>query len=103
MFWVIRWTDKQHGHMTIVVEAGSRAEAEYMGLRRGIPIGYLGMASRADVAKAERAGLLWRYTRTSRYTCFGRPVTRRHIAALIIAGVATAMLHLGPIVAPMLY
>jgi hypothetical protein len=97
MFWVIRWTDAQTEiDKAIVVEARSRAEAEYMGLKRGIPIAFLGEASRADVKDARTARLLWKYTPDAPYTCFGRAIDRTHVAALLLAGVATVALHIAP-------
>ena len=95
MFWVIRWTDRQTNEdKAIVVEAESQAEAEYMGLKRGIPIVFLGEASDYDVSLAKRQKLLWKYSRVSPYSCFGRTVSKREIAFLIFAGLATAFLHL---------
>jgi hypothetical protein len=97
MFWVIRWTDAHTDQdKSIVVEARSRAEAEYMGLKRGIPIAFLGEATRADVGDARAAKLLWKYTPDAPYTCFGRPVNRGQLAALLLAGLTTVALHLGP-------
>ena len=98
MFWVIRWTDVYtDADKAIVVEARSRAEAEYMGLKRGIPIVFLGHATRTDMVEARRAGLLWRYTTLAPFTCLGRPLNYRQVAALMLAGLATASLHLGPV------
>ena len=95
MFWVIRWTDRQTNEdKAIVVEAASQAEAEYMGLKRGIPIVFLGEASDYDVQLAKRQKLLWKYSRVSPYSCFGRTVSKREIAFLMFAGLATAFLHL---------
>ena len=101
MFWVIRWTDKHTNEdKAIVVEAESQAEAEYMGLKRGIPIVFLGEASDYDVAAARKAKLLWKYTRVSPYSCFGRTVSKREIVFLMIAGLATAFLNLKPVILP---
>ena len=101
MFWVIRWTDRHTNEdKAIVVEAESQAEAEYMGLKRGIPIVFLGEASDWDVAAARKAKLLWKYTRVSPYSCFGRQVTKREIVFLMIAGLATAFLNLKPVILP---
>ena len=97
MFWVIRWTDSHTDlDKSIVVEARSRAEAEYMGLKRGIPIAFLGEANRADIRDARAAKLLWKYTPDAPHTCFGRPISRGHLAALLLAGVAIVALHLAP-------
>ena len=99
MFWVIRWTDVySDADKAIVVEARSRAEAEYMGLKRGIPIVFLGEASNADIADAKKAKLLWKYSRVSPYSCFGRAVTTREVVFLMSAGIATAVLNLRPII-----
>ena len=95
MFWVIRWTDVHSGEdKSIVVEAESQAEAEYMGLKRGIPIVFLGEASSSDVAAAHRAKLLWKYSRVSPYSCFGHPIKTRELVFLMLCGLATAALHL---------
>jgi hypothetical protein len=101
MFWVIRWTDKHTSEdKAIVVEAESQAEAEYMGLKRGIPIVFLGEASDRDVAWAKKAKLLWKYSRVSPYTCMGRPVSKREIVFLMAAGIATAFFHLRTVILP---
>jgi hypothetical protein len=102
VFWVIRWTDKHTNEdKAIVVEAESQAEAEYMGLKRGIPIVFLGEASDYDVAAAKKAKLLWKYTRVSPYSCFGRQVSMREIVFLMLAGLATLFLHLKTVILPM--
>ena len=99
MYWVIRWTDQASGEdKSIVVEAESQAEAEYMGLKRGIPIVFLGEASRADVADAKRAKLLWKYSRVSPYSCFGRSLTTREVVFVMGAGLGTVLLNLRPII-----
>ena len=99
MYWVIRWTDQQTGaDKSIVVEAESQAEAEYMGLKRGIPIVFLGEASSADVADASKAKLLWKYSRVSPYSCFGRTLSTREVVLVMCAGLVTALLHLRPVI-----
>jgi hypothetical protein len=104
MFWVIRWTDKHTNEdKAIVVEAESQAEAEYMGLKRGIPIVFLGEASDWDVAAAKRAKLLWKYTRVSPYSCFGQQVSKRELVFLMACGLATAFLHLKTVILPMTF
>ena len=99
MFWVIRWTDQHSGQdMSIVVEAESQAEAEYMGLKRGIPIVFLGEASNADLADARKAKLLWKYSRVSPYSCFGHAMTTREVVFIMSAGIGTAVLNLRPFI-----
>lgn len=99
MFWVIRWTDQTSGDdKSIVVEAESQAEAEYMGLKRGIPIVFLGEANNADIADATKSKMLWKYTRVAPYSCFGQSVTTRQVAFFMMAGVVTAVVNLRPYV-----
>ena len=99
MFWVIRWTDQHSGEdKSIVVEAESQAEAEYMGLRRGIPIVFLGEASSDDLDDAKRAKMLWKYSRVSPYSCFGRSLSTRELVFIMGAGIATALLNLRPVI-----
>jgi hypothetical protein len=100
VFWVIRWTDSQSGEeKSIVVEAESQAEAEYVGLRRGIPVVFLGEASGTDVADAGKAKLLRKRSRVSPspYSCFGRPLSTREVMLVMLAGLGTAALHLRPV------
>ena len=104
MFWVIRWTDRHTSEdKAIVVEAESQAEAEYMGLKRGIPIVFLGEASDYDVATAKKQKLLWKYSRVSPYSCFGRTVSKREIVFLMLAGLATAFFHLRTVFLPEMF
>ena len=99
MFWVIRWTDLASGEdKSIVVEAESQAEAEYMGLKRGIPIVFLGEASRADVADAKKSKLLWKYSRVSPYSCFGHALSTREVVFVMCAGLGTVLLNLRPVI-----
>ena len=99
MFWVIRWTDVHSSQdKSIVVEAESQAEAEYMGLKRGIPIVFLGEASGSDIADAKKAKLLWKYSRVAPYSCFGHAMSTREVVFVMSAGIATAMLHLRPVI-----
>jgi hypothetical protein len=98
VFWVIRWTDQHSGEdKSIVVEAESQAEAEYMGLKRGIPIVFLGEASGDDLDDAKRNKLLWKYSRVSPYSCFGRSVTTKELVFFMSAGIFTALLNLRPV------
>jgi hypothetical protein len=99
VFWVIRWTDQHSGEdKSIVVEAESQAEAEYMGLKRGIPIVFLGEASDSDIADASRNKMLWKYSRVSPYSCFGRSLTTRQVVFFMTAGIATALVNLRPVI-----
>ena len=98
MFWVIRWTDQHSGEdKSIVVEAESQAEAEYMGLKRGIPIVFLGEASRSDLDDAKKNKMLWKYSRVSPYSCFGQSLSTTQVVFFMTAGITTALLNLRPI------
>ena len=99
MFWVIRWTDQHSGEdKSIVVEAESQAEAEYMGLKRGIPIVFLGEASNSDLDDAKKNKLLWKYSRVAPYSCFGRPLSTREVVFVMSCGIATALFNLRPVI-----
>ena len=99
MFWVIRWTDQHSGEdKSIVVEAESQAEAEYMGLKRGIPIVFLGEASDSDLDDAKKNKLLWKYTRVAPYSCYGRALSTRELVFIMTAGITTALLNLRPVI-----
>jgi hypothetical protein len=113
LHWVIRWVDEQTDRdMAAVIDAPTRAEAESIAQGRGIPFLLVARATRSDIADA-------RATRRSpprdrdrdrapghsapaaagknTYTCLGRPLGRAQLAALLLAGVATALLHLRPL------
>jgi hypothetical protein len=90
MFWVIRWTDAKTGDdQAIVVEAESRAAAETTALKRNIPVVHLGPADDGDIAAARDANLLWRYTPTAQWSCFGEPVGMMQLVSLMLCGVCT--------------
>jgi hypothetical protein len=90
MFWVIRWTDAQsNDDKAIVLEAETRASAECMALRRGIPTVFIGEASEGDIQLARLNKLLWKYTPAPRYSCFGQSIGTRHVACIMLCGVWT--------------
>ena len=93
MFWVIRWVDGGEDK-AVVVEAETRAAAEYSALKRNIPFVFIGEADEYDLRAARKAKLLWKYTPDPKHTCLGRPVTSFHLVCLMISGVMTATLHL---------
>jgi hypothetical protein len=95
MFWVIRWTDAQSGDdKAIVVEGETRAHAECMAVKRGIPVVFVGEAGPADIRLAREQKLLWKYTPAPKYSCFGRAVSHRELVCLLFVGVATMLLIL---------
>jgi hypothetical protein len=96
MFWVIRWVDAGEDK-AVVVEAETRAAAEYAALKRNIPVVFIGEADEDDVRDARRAKRLWKYTADPKYTCLGRPVSGFHVVCFMIAGIMTAMLHVNRI------
>jgi hypothetical protein len=112
--WVIRWTDADTDRdMAAVVEAATRDEAQALAAARGLPAIFIARACQSDLADARRAQLLLTAASTTavaarvataaaRYTVLGRPLGHAQLAALMLLGVATAMLHLAPLVRPML-
>jgi hypothetical protein len=90
MLWTVRGTLKATNEdVCIVVEAESRARAEYMGERRGIPVVCATPATEEEVDEARANHLLWKRTPPSRYTCFGRPVGQAQLMLIMLCGVGT--------------
>ena len=94
--------------MAVVVEAPTRDEAELAARTRNIPFVLIARACQSDLADARRAQLMLtaastgaaavRYTAAAaRYTVLGRPLGHGQLAALLVLGIATALLHLRPI------
>jgi hypothetical protein len=116
--WVIRWTDTDTDQdMAVVVEAATRDEAQAVAAARGLPTIFVARACKSDLADARRAQLLLTCANTTaaaarvatgvasaaaRYTVLGRPLGHGQLAALMFLGVATAMLHLAPVLRPIL-
>src|SRR5687768_14841912 len=94
LLWVVRGTDDSGNDLTAVIEAASRAEAEYMALRRGLPVVIVAEATSRDVAAARAGKMLWKYSQDSRYRAFGRTVGAIQLVCLVICGVLTAFLVL---------
>ena len=112
MHWVIRWVDEASDQdMAAVVDAPTREDAEAAAREQGIPFLLIARACRSDLADARAAGLTARRnsaaksaspypgtaTNAHRHTCLGRHVGHAQLAAILLAGVATAILHLRPI------
>ena len=103
--WVIRWTDEQTDQdMSAVIEAPTRDAAVMIATAQGLPTLFVARATQSDIAESRRARP--RRAATSdgptaaaahAYTCLGRPLGRAQVAALLLAGVATALLHLRPV------
>jgi type II secretory pathway component PulF len=94
LLWVVRGTDDSGHDLTAVIEAATRAEAEYMALRRGLPVVIVSEATSRDVAAARANRMLWKYTQDSRYRAFGRTVGALQLACLVLSGILTAFLVL---------
>ena len=120
MFWVIRWVDDQTDQdVATVIAAATRNEAEAAARAQGIPYILIARACQSDLADARAAAPPRRRAATAlfpgtagpaqdrpghapppgatRHTCLGRRVGHPQLAALLLAGVATAFLHLRPI------
>ena len=109
MNWVIRWTDEQTDQdMSAVIEAPTRDAAVMIATAQGLPTLFVARATQSDIAESRRARP--RRAKASdvpasaptpaaarAYTCLGRPLGRLQVAAILLAGVATALLHLRPV------
>jgi len=92
MLWVVRGTYGHTGEdVSIVVEAETRAEAEYMAIRRSIPVVIVGPATAEDVTAARETHQLYISRPEQWYTCFGQPVGGFQLACLMLCGVFTAL------------
>lgn len=95
MLWAVRGTLRETNQdVTLVVEAQTRDAAEYMGLRRNIPVIIVEQATEFDIAEARRNHRLFRYTPEESYKAFGRPVRKLELAGLVACGVLTILLLL---------
>ncbi len=94
LLWVVRGTDDNGQDLTAVIEAATRAEAEYMALRRGLPVVIVSEATSRDVTTARANKMLWKYSQDARYKAFGRTVNAVQLACLVLCGVLTAFLVL---------
>lgn len=103
--WVVRWTDTDADRdMAVVVEAPTRDAAQALAAARGLPLIFIARASQSDLSDARRAKLLptSASAAVAPHTALGRPLGHAQLAALMFLGVATAMLHLAPLLRPML-
>jgi hypothetical protein len=99
MFWTIRWTDSQKQEdRWVVLEAESQSAAEAWGWKRGVPVVSLSESTPLERAQARKAGLLRKYTPEPRYVCCGQQVGNWQLAFIMVCGVATALIHLRPLV-----
>lgn len=92
MLWVVRGTDVDDQDISVVIEAASRAEAEYIALRRGVPVVVIEEATSRDVAEARVSQKLWQYTIQPKHTCLGRPVGKFQLACLAVCGILTGVI-----------
>ena len=94
MLWVVRGTSKGNEDISVVIEAATEAEAQYMAARRGIPVIVVEPATSSDIGQARNEGRLWTYTAEASYKCMGKPVSRLSLACLMVCGVLTGLLCL---------
>jgi hypothetical protein len=91
--WVVRGTLRGQD-VSIVLEASSRQEAEYLGWKRGIPVVIVAEATQHDIRAAKESGTLFRFTPYRGTRAFGRPVTNLQKAIFMLCGIAIALLNL---------
>ena len=94
MLWVVRGTSKSNEDISVVIEAATEAEAQYMAARRGIPVIVVEPATSSDIGQARAEGRLWTYTAEATYKCMGRPVGKLSLACLMVCGVLTVLAFL---------
>jgi len=95
MLWTVRGTlQRTQQDVTIVVEAESRDEAEYMGWRRGLYVAFVEEASPVEVSTARASRLLWRYTPESPFRAFGKQVPLAQVVGLLLCGIVTIVVLL---------
>jgi hypothetical protein len=92
-YWVVRGT-LRGDDVSLVVEAPTRAEAEYFALKKGVDVVIIDIATKHDVKQAKAARMLWSYTPPRRMTCFGVPVSARQAECLVLLGWAVVVLNL---------
>ena len=107
MNWVIRWTDEQTDQdMSAVIQAPTRDAAVMIATALGLPTLFVARATQSVIAESRRPGPRRAApsnapdlapARSHAYTCLGRPLGRLQVAAILLAGVATALLHLRPV------
>src|SRR5437763_16963417 len=90
LLWVVRGTDDNGNDLTAVIEAATRAEAEYMALRRGLPVVIVSEATSRDVTTAKANRMLWKFSQDARYRAFGHIVNAVQLAFLVLCGAITA-------------
>src|SRR5687768_17734948 len=96
--------------MSAVIEAPTRDAAVMIATAQGLPTLFVARATQSDIAESRRArprpGRAATFdglaptpasARATGYTCLGRPLGGVQVAAILLAGVATALLHLRPV------
>ena len=91
MLWVVRGTSRANEDISVVIEAATEAEAQYMAARRGIPVIVVEPATSADIGQARAEGRLWTYTAEATHKCLGRPVGKLSLACLMVCGIITGL------------
>lgn len=92
MLWTVRGTYQDtEEDVSIVIEAETSAEAQYMAQRKSFPVVIVEPASDEDVRIARKAKRLYMWQPKPRHTCFGRPVGGFQLACLMLCGVFTAL------------
>ena len=94
MLWAVRGTTPQNEDYTIVVEAESRAEAEYRVMKRGLPVVFIEEATDADVRTAKLEKKLWKYRPDPVLLAFGRKVNKFQLTCLMLCGLMTVVVVL---------
>ena len=94
MYFVIRWSENDEDRAA-VIEAETRAGAEYSALKRNIPVVVVYEAEPDDIRDARVAKRLWKYSPDCGHRAFGMTLSAFHLTCVMIIGVVTATLHTG--------
>jgi hypothetical protein len=94
MYFVIRWSENNED-LAAVIEAETRAGAEYSALKRNIPVVIVTEADPDDIRDARAAKRLWKYSPDRGHRAFGMTLSAFHLTCVMIVGVLTAALHTG--------
>jgi hypothetical protein len=98
MYFVIRWSENDEDR-AVVIEAETRAGAEYFALKRDIPAVVVYEAEPDDIRDARASKRLWKYSPDRGHRAFGMTLGAFHLTCVMIVGVLTAALHTGRAIA----
>src|SRR5688572_26932842 len=94
MYFVIRWSENDEDRAA-VIEAKTRAGAEYFALKRDIAAIVIYEAEPDDIREARATKRLWKYSPDRGHRAFGMTLSAFHLTCIMVVGILTAALHTG--------